>query len=88
MLSGLSEHIIEQAILKMATNRGVDKTICPSEVAREIFDDNWRNQMDNIRNVAFELEKAGKIDIMQKGQKINPNHIIGPIRIRIRLNND
>ncbi len=72
----------------MATNRGTDKTICPSEVARKIFNDDWPAQMQNIRNAAFALEKAGKIDIMQKGQKINPENIVGPIRIRIILNGD
>lgn len=74
----------------MATERGADKTICPSEVAREMFGENWRNQMQNVRDAAFDLETENQVMIMQKGQKVDIKDIKGPIRIRIltRLNSD
>lgn len=68
----------------MATQRDADKTICPSEVARNLFPENWRNRMQNIRDAAFELQIENQIQILQKGKLIDPETSKGPIRIRIR----
>lgn len=74
----------------MASNRGEDKTICPSEVAREMFGDNWRSKMQNIRDAAFDLAAKNQVIVMQKGEKVDPENLKGPIRIRIQTskNND
>ena len=74
---------ISQTMLAMATERGADKTICPSEVAREMFPANWRKHMDEVRQVAVELQQQGKVTITQKGEPVDVNHIKGPIRIKI-----
>lgn len=74
---------ISQTILSMATQRGADKTICPSEVARAMFPANWRNHMDDIREVAIDLQQQGKVTITQKGEPVDVNYIKGPIRIKI-----
>jgi hypothetical protein len=70
-------------ILSMAAGRGSLKTICPSDVAREMFPDDWRKHMDEIRKEAIVLHKAGKVSITQKGIPVDVEHIKGPIRIRI-----
>jgi len=75
---------ISKAILDMATERGVDKTICPSEVARVLFDTQWRKHMDDVRQAAVKLQEQGKVSITQKGELVDVNHIKGPIRIKIR----
>lgn len=67
----------------MAAERGASKTICPSDVARQMFPDDWRKHMDEIRKEAIVLLKAGKIAITQKGIPVNTDHIKGPIRIKI-----
>lgn len=74
---------ISQTMLAMATERGPDKTICPSEVAREMFPANWRKHMDEIREVAVGLQQQGKVSITQKGEPVDVNNIKGPIRIKI-----
>lgn len=74
---------IASAILTMATDRGADKTICPSEVARSMFDSNWRKHMDDVRQAAVALQQQGKIAITQKGIPVDVEHIKGPIRIKI-----
>jgi DNA polymerase III delta prime subunit len=74
---------IHQTILAMATERGPNKTICPSEVAREMFPENWRKHMEEIRQVAVELHQQGKVSITQKGEPVDVNYIKGPIRIKI-----
>lgn len=67
----------------MATDRGADKTICPSEVARAMFGENWRSEMQTIRNAAFDLAAQNKVTVTQKGKKVDPQHLKGPIRIKI-----
>ena len=75
---------ISETILSLAAKRGKDKTICPSEVARELSPNNWRRYMKEIRKTAFELRDADKILIMQKGHAIAGNEVVGPIRIQIK----
>ena len=40
--------------------------------------------MELTREVAKELVKEGKLDIMQKGKVVDPNSFKGPIRLRLR----
>jgi hypothetical protein len=74
---------ISQTILRMATDRGADKTICPSEVARALFPDEWRGHMEEVRQHAFDLQRTGQVSITQKGEPIDAKNIKGPIRIKI-----
>ncbi|MCJ8208534.1 DUF3253 domain-containing protein [Mucilaginibacter sp. RS28] len=67
----------------MATERGADKSICPSDIARVLFPADWRKHMDDVRTEAFELERQGKVLITQKGQPVEIENIKGPIRIKI-----
>jgi len=74
---------VPETILAMATERGADKTICPSEVARALFDTDWRKHMDEVRQAAIVLQQDGKVLITQKGIPVEVNHLKGPIRIKI-----
>lgn len=74
---------ISQTILTMATERGADKTVCPSEIARELFPKNWRKHMQEVRDAAITLQKDGKVIITQKGLQVDVDSIKGPIRIKI-----
>ena len=77
---------ISQTILDMATERGPDKTICPSEVARALFPAQWRKHMDEVRQAAINLQQQGKVSITQHGEPIDITRIKGPIRIKIVSN--
>lgn len=74
---------ISQTILTMATDRGADKTICPSEVARAMFDTEWRKHMDEVRQAAIVLQQECKVIITQKGEPVDVDYIKGPIRIKV-----
>lgn len=74
---------VSATILILATERGNDKTICPSEVARMLWPDEWRNHMEEVRLAAFTLRDEGKVQISQKGREVADNNVKGPIRIRI-----
>ncbi len=77
------QHLITNTILQMAAARGADKTICPSEVARALFPADWRKHMDEVRQCAVDLQRAGQVSITQKGKLADAENIKGPIRIKI-----
>ena len=74
---------ISEAIIKRATERSPDKSVCPSEIARELFPADWRKHMEEVRTAAIELHHQGKVVITQKGEPVDPTNIEGPVRIKI-----
>jgi hypothetical protein len=74
---------ISATILIVASNRGPQKSTCPSEIARMLFPDDWRKHMKDVVDVAIDLHNQGKVVITQKGIPIDVNHIKGPVRIKI-----
>lgn len=79
----LDRGTIRQAILKKVRQRGLDKTICPSEVARALGGEDWRSQMADVRSVGIELVNSGDIDITQQGHIVDPAIVKGAIRFRV-----
>ncbi len=74
---------LRETILALARQRGPDKTICPSDAARAIGGDTWRDLMDDAREIARDLARDGDVEISQKGQVLDPDATWrGPIRIR------
>lgn len=81
MASSSKHQAIAAQLLEMVTERGVGKTICPSEVARSLCPTKWRGQMDDVRKVATELAAAGQIVVTQRGEQVDPFSVRGPIRL-------
>ncbi|MFC3614285.1 DUF3253 domain-containing protein [Lutimaribacter marinistellae] len=75
-----SDDIIAQAILDLAHRRGVGKTFCPSDIARNLVQD-WRPLMTTVRSVAGRLVLEGRIEATQKGLPVDPESATGPIRL-------
>jgi Protein of unknown function (DUF3253) len=75
---------IAEEIISLLLRRDFGKTICPSEVARSLYPDNWRDEMEHVRTVARELVKSGKIVITQGGQIMDPDLVKGAIRLRLK----
>jgi hypothetical protein len=76
---------LQTAILEMARQRGPSKTICPSDAARAVGGDDWRDLMDEARDAARALARAGEVEITQRGEVLNPDATWrGPVRIRAR----
>ncbi|MBW0118156.1 DUF3253 domain-containing protein [Pseudonocardia abyssalis] len=59
-------------------------TICPSEAARKVAPDDWRELMEPARRAARRLVEAGEVEITQGGRVVDPSTAKGPIRIRRR----
>ena len=78
---------IEDTILALTAARGPDKSICPSEVARAVSPEGggtWQSLLGPVRKSAVQLALAGRIDILRKGQPIDPRSMKGVIRLRTR----
>jgi hypothetical protein len=74
---------IATSILSTATHRGPEKSTCPSEIARKLFPDNWREHMKDVLAVAIDLHNRGNVAITQKGIPVDVGNIKGPVRIKI-----
>ena len=72
---------IEAMILALTAARGPGKSICPSEVARALRPE-WHPLLPAVRQAASRLALAGQIDILRKGQAVDPLGVKGVIRLR------
>ncbi|MEM7672955.1 MAG: DUF3253 domain-containing protein [Verrucomicrobiota bacterium] len=73
---------IESVMIELLEKRGLDKSCCPSEVAR-LLSNEWRPLMSEVNVIARKLAKDGRIRITQKGQEVEPDSLKGPYRIRL-----
>ncbi|MGJ9373465.1 DUF3253 domain-containing protein [Nesterenkonia sp. CF4.4] len=80
----VSDRDMERVILELLAQRAEAATICPSEAARAVAGDDWRDQMDAARAAAQRLVAAGVVDITQRGVVVDLATARGPIRIRRR----
>lgn len=71
---------LEQAILDLLDARS--GTICPSEAARAVDAEGWRDLMEPARQAARRLVARDEVEITQGGRVVDPSTAKGPIRIR------
>lgn len=81
------EAAIEETLLRLVTERGADKTCCPSEVARALggpHPDGWSPLMQPVRRVAVRLTKEGRVQILRKGKPVpDPDDFRGIYRLSL-----
>lgn len=81
------DRTIAAVMRRLLDARGAGKTICPSEVARELVADErrgasaWRDLMPRVRAVAAECVRAGEMTVTQRGEPVAIDHARGPVRI-------
>lgn len=79
-----SDAELDSVILRLTSERGAEKSICPSEAARALAED-WRPLMGPVRAAAVRLAEAGRIEILRKGRVVeDPRALRGVIRLRVR----
>jgi hypothetical protein len=74
---------VERVLLALASERGPDKTFCPSEAARRLSPDNWREQMPKVSAAAIRLVKEGKLRSTQQGEEVDPTIARAPLRFSL-----
>jgi hypothetical protein len=75
---------LTRSILDLLATRARGATVCPSEVARALGEDGWRERMEPVREAARRLVQQGVLDIVQGGRVVDPSTARGPIRLRLR----
>lgn len=50
-----------------------------------IDSEHWRDYMQPVRDAAVRLAKRGRIDVLQRGKKVQPKSAHGPIRLRLAV---
>jgi hypothetical protein len=74
---------LKSSVRALAEHRGRVSSICPSDAARAVGGDNWRDLMADVREVARELARSGDVEITQSGHVVDPDgDWRGPVRIR------
>jgi uncharacterized protein DUF3253 len=83
-LDGTSDERLGAAILAMARHRGPASSLCPSDAARAVGGDGWRDLMPAARDAARALARHGLVRVMSRGRDLSPEgDWTGPIRIRV-----
>jgi len=59
----IADQEIQTCLLRLVSDRGPDKTICPSEVARSLSRDDWRSLLPQVRAVGAALADSGAIEV-------------------------
>jgi len=78
-----SKQEIRNRILTFTKKRGPERSVSTSEVTRDLFSDVWKNHLDDVKNVAGELQNEKLIKITQNGQELRIDEAKGPIRLSI-----
>ena len=73
---------LEATILDLLAKRAANATICPSDAARAVGDDDWRDLMPAARAAAGRLAAAGEVEVTQKGVVVDVATARGPVRVR------
>ena len=73
---------LEETIGTLLAARAQDATICPSDAARAIGGEEWRDLMEPARRAARRMVARGELQITQRGSVVDPSTAKGPIRLR------
>lgn len=77
---------LAETILRLAAERGDERTLGPMDVARALggdHPDGWGPLMQPIRRVAVQLMKDGRLVITRKGRPVDPDDFRGVYRLRL-----
>ncbi|MEC7801619.1 MAG: DUF3253 domain-containing protein [Verrucomicrobiota bacterium] len=76
----MKNKLIRARLLEFARKRGKSKTFCPSEIARSIDKENWRDLMHSVKLEGKKMVNENLLQCTQKGKPLDPLHAKGPIR--------
>jgi hypothetical protein len=73
---------LERVIVELLDQRRPDASICPSEAARAVDPQGWRDLMPAARAAAGRLASGGAVEVTQQGEVVDVTAARGPVRIR------
>jgi hypothetical protein len=81
-----TDNELADTILRLAIERGDERTLGPMDVARALggdHPDGWGPLMQPIRRIAVQLMKDGRLVITRKGRPVDPDDFRGVYRLRL-----
>lgn len=76
------DRVLEQTIDTLLAQRRPGASICPSEAARAVDAEGWRELMPAARSAAGRLAAAGAVEVTQSGEVVDVATARGPVRVR------
>jgi hypothetical protein len=76
------DRVLERTIDALLDQRRPGASICPSEAARAVDPENWRDLMPAARSAAGRLAAAGTVEVTQSGEVVEVGTARGPVRVR------
>jgi hypothetical protein len=73
---------LERTIDTLLDQRRAGASICPSEAARAVDPERWRDLMPAARAAAGRLAEAGSVEVTQAGNVVDVRTARGPLRVR------
>ncbi|MGY1726026.1 DUF3253 domain-containing protein [Geodermatophilus sp. SYSU D01062] len=73
---------LERAIDALLDARAPGATICPSEAARAVDPEGWRELVPAARAAAGRLARRGAVEVTQRGAVVDVATARGPVRVR------
>jgi hypothetical protein len=79
----VSDAEVEETIIDLCRQAGMEGKVRPEDVARFILPDHWRTLLHRIRVTSVHLAHNGRIEILRKGEPADPDDFKGVYRLRI-----
>lgn len=76
------DRALAERITALLAARAAGASICPSEAARAVDPDGWRELVPAARAAAGRLAAAGEVEVTQGGSVVDVATARGPVRIR------
>jgi len=73
---------LARCIEELLDARAATSSICPSDAARAVDPEGWRDLMDDARAAAGGLAADGRVQVTQRGEVVDVATARGPVRIR------
>lgn len=80
--TAISAKELTNSILSAVEERASTGTVCPSEIARSLWPEEWRNHLEEIRQVASQLSAAELLQVTQRGRQVELSNCTGPVRLK------
>jgi hypothetical protein len=76
------DEVLERTIGALLDQRRPEASICPSEAARAVDPEGWRELMPAARVAAGRLAAAGQVQVTRRGEVVDVATTRGPVRVR------
>lgn len=79
----ISDELVIETIIQLCAAEGADSKVRPEDVAVELYPEDWQSMLKRVRLLSRQLAEAGHIEILRKGEPVDPNDFKGVYRLRI-----